>query len=465
MLRQKLLVTGLVLLAGTAACAQGRSATAGTAAATTAAQKPGAQVRTKTLKNGLKVIVWSDPDNPSVALYNWFRVGSRNERPGITGLSHFFEHMMFNGAKKYGPGEFDRVMEAHGGRNNAYTSEDVTVYQDWFPRSALEKIFDLEADRLQSLAIDPKVVESERGVVYSERRSSVDNDNNGLLMEQVQATAFVAHPYQFPVIGWPSDIESWKQEDLERYFRTYYAPNNATLIAVGAVTPEEIFSLAEKYLEPIPAQPEPEPVRTQEPPQQGERRVVVRKMAQAPLLQMAFHGLKGSDAEAPALDLLVRILTEGDSSRLHRRLVEEEQVAISVGGYRGAGFDPSLTWMLVDLPPGGDLGKAEALLDEELSKVVSAGVSDAELRKAKNIAVAEFWRSLETNSGRAQALGTYEVFHGDWQKLFQAPERYEAVTREQVQKVAAKVFARNNRSVGVLVPEAAADEAKKEAAR
>ena len=464
MLRQKLLVTGLMVLAGTAACAQGKSARTETAT-TAAAPKPDASVRTKTLKNGLKVIVWSDPDNPSVALYNWFRVGSRNERPGITGLSHFFEHMMFNGAKKYGPGEFDGVMEAHGGRNNAYTSEDVTVYQDWFPRSALERIFDLEADRLQHLAIDPKVVESERGVVYSERRSSVDNDNSGLLMEQVQATAFVAHPYQFPVIGWPSDIESWKQEDLERYFRTYYAPNNATLIVVGAVTAEEIFSLAEKYLEPIPAQPQPEPVRTQEPPQQGERRVVVRKLAQAPLLQMAFHGLRGGDAEAPALELLVRILTEGDSSRLHRRLVEDEQVAIGVGSYRGAGFDPSLTWVTVNLPPGGDLGKAESLLDEELGKVVAGGVTDAELRKAKNIVVADFWRSLETNSGRAQELGTYEVFHGDWRKLFDAPTRYEAVTREQVRKVAAKVFARNNRTVGVLVPEAGEAEAKKEAAR
>jgi zinc protease len=179
---------------------------------------------------------------------------------------------------------------------------------------------------------------------------------------------------------------------------------------------------------------------------------------------MAFHGLEGSDADAPALDLLVRILTDGDSSRLHRRLVEETQVAINVSGYRGAGFDPSLTWMLVDLPPGGDLGKAESLLDEELAKVVSGGVSDAELRKAKNIVVADFWRNLETNSGRAQALGTYEVFHGDWKKLFDAPSQYEAVTREQVQKVAAKVFARNNRTVGVLVPEAG-DEAKKEAAR
>ncbi|MFL5351439.1 M16 family metallopeptidase [Archangium sp.] len=469
MLRQKLFVTGMVLLASTAACAEGRAAKTGTPARAPAsaspAAKPGAQVRTKTLKNGLKVIVWADPDNPSVSLYDWFRVGSRNERPGITGLSHFFEHMMFNGAKKYGPGEFDRVMEAHGGRNNAYTSEDVTVYQDWFPRSALETIFDLEADRLQSLAIDPKMVESERGVVYSERRSGVDNNNAGMLMEQVQATAFVAHPYEIPVIGWPSDIESWKQEDLERYFRTYYAPNNATLIVVGAVTPEEIFSLAEKYLEPIPAQPAPEPVRTQEPPQQGERRVVVRKLAQAPLLQLAFHGVRGRDEDAPALDLLMRVLSDGDSSRLHRRLVEEEQVAINVQGLVGEGFDPSLTWLLVDLPPGGDLGKAESLLDAELAKVASAGITDAELRKAKNIVVADFWRNLETNSGRAKALGTYEVFHGDWQKLFRAPELYEAVTGEQVRKVAEKVFARNNRTVGVLVPEAGPDEAKKEAAQ
>ncbi|ATB30777.1 M16 family metallopeptidase [Melittangium boletus] len=466
MRRQKCFIASLMLLAGTAACAQGRAATVPAGAKTaSAAATAAAQVRTRTLKNGLKVIVWPVPANPSVALYDWFRVGSRNERPGITGLSHFFEHMMFNGAKKYGPGEFDRVMEAHGGRNNAYTSEDVTVYQDWFPRSALETIFDLEADRLGHLAIDPKVVESERGVVYSERRSSVDNDNSGLLMEQVQATAFVAHPYQIPVIGWPADIESWKQEDLERYFRTYYAPNNATLIVVGAVTPEQVFALAEKYLEPIPSQPEPEPVRTQEPVQQGERRVTVRKLAQAPLLQMAFHGLRARDDDAPALDLLMRLLSDGDSSRLHRRLVEEERVAIQVTGYVGAGFDPSLSWLLVDLPPGGDLAKAEALLDEELAKVRTAGVTDAELRKAKNIVVADFWRHLETNDGRARALGTFEVFHGDWKKLFGAPERYEAVTREQVRQVAIKVFGQNNRTVGVLVPETDAGEAKQEAAR
>jgi zinc protease len=455
----------MALLAGcSAARAQEKAALEkGAKSAQTAAPKLGAGIEVRTLKNGLKVIVWPDRDIPSVSLYNWFRVGSRNERPGITGLSHFFEHMMFNGAKKYGPGEFDRVMEARGGRNNAYTSEDVTVYQDWFPRSALETIFDLEADRLSSLAFDPKVIESERGVVYSERRSSVDNDNAGALMEQVQATAFVAHPYGIPVIGWPSDIEAWKLEDLQQYFKTYYAPNNATLIVTGAVTAEEIFALAEKYLGPIPSQPAPEPVRTTEPEQQGERRVVLRKQAQAPLLQAAWHGVSAKAEDAPALGMLLRILAEGDSSRLHRRLVEEAQVALQVQTMMGAGFDPSLVWLMVDLPPGGDLGKVEKLLDAELARVVAEGVTDAELRKAKNIVLADFWRSLETNSGRAQALGTYEVFHGDWRKLLEVPTRYEAVTRDEVRKVAARIFNPSHRTVGWLVPTEGAPDADKAA--
>jgi zinc protease len=463
MRRQRWLVTALALLAGSAAGAQEK----GAKPVPVAAPKLGAGVEARTLKNGLKVIVWPDQDIPSVALYNWFRVGSRNERPGITGLSHFFEHMMFNGAKKYGPGEFDRVMEARGGRNNAYTSEDVTVYQDWFPRSALETIFDLEADRLSSLAIDPKIVESERGVVYSERRSAIDNDNAGALMEQVQATAFVAHPYQFPVIGWPSDIEAWTQEDLQQYFRTYYAPNNATLIVTGAVTPAEIFALAERYLEPIPAQKPPEAVRTQEPEQQGERRVVLRKLAQSPLLQAAYHGVAAKDEDAPALGMLVRILADGDSSRLHRRLVEETQAAIRVQSFFSPGFDPGLVWLQVDLPPGGDLTRVEKLLDEELAKVVAEGVTDAELRKAKNIVLADFWRSQETNSGRAQALGTYEVFHGDWRKLLEAPARYEKVTREEVRKVAARIFHPHRRTVGWVVPTEKAEEKaqQKEAVR
>src|SRR5689334_18604050 len=260
--------------------------TAGAVAAATPAKPapvtrvPGAdQVHATTLANGMKVIIWTDRDIPNVALYNWVRVGSRNEVPGITGIAHFFEHMMFNGTSKRTPGEFDRLMEAQGGSNNAFTSDDVTVYQDWIPRTALDLAFDLEADRLANLAFDPKIIESERGVVYSERRLRTEDSNDGFLAEQVQATAFVAHPYQNPTVGWPADIQGWKIEDLQKFFKTNYAPNNCTLILVGDVSAEEGFAFAKKYLEPIPRQDPPPPVRTVEPEQLGEKRVYVQRDA------------------------------------------------------------------------------------------------------------------------------------------------------------------------------------------
>src|SRR5690606_16235502 len=223
-------------------------------ASSAVAQVPGkSEVQAVTLANGMRVIVWPDHDIPNVALYNWVRVGSRNEVPGITGLAHFFEHMMFNGTSTRPPGEFDRVLEANGARNNAFTSNDVTVYQDWFPRAALETVFELEADRLRNLAFDPEVIESERGVVHSERRLRVDDNQAGRLMEQVQATAFLAHPYGIPTIGWPSDILAWTIDDLKAFFATYYAPNNCTLVLVGDVDVQETIALARKYFGSIPA--------------------------------------------------------------------------------------------------------------------------------------------------------------------------------------------------------------------
>ena len=196
------------------ACAFALALSSTAAFAAPATGVPGSEaIASKTLANGLKIIVWPDHDIPNANFYTFYKVGSRNEYPGITGLAHYFEHMMFNGTTRRAPGAFDREMEAAGGSNNASTSNDLTIYTDWFPSSALETIFDLEGDRMANLAFDPKVVESERGVVYSERRSSVDNDNFGTLLEQMQATAFTAHPYQFPTIGWPSDIEHWKLDD------------------------------------------------------------------------------------------------------------------------------------------------------------------------------------------------------------------------------------------------------------
>lgn len=422
------------------------------AASTPSAAALGDDVRSLVLDNGMTVIVWPDHDIPNVALYNFVRAGSRNEAPGTTGLAHFFEHMMFNGTSRREPGEFDRLMEAEGGANNAFTSEDITVYQDWFPKTALETVFDLEADRLANLAFVPEVVESERGVVYSERRLRTEDDNEGRLMEQVQATAFLAHPYGNPVIGWPSDIESWTQEDLERFFTTYYAPNNCTLVVVGDVDPDEVFRLAREYFGPIPAQEPPPPIRTREPEQQGERRVVIEADAQTPLLQFAYHALAAADPDMPAFELLMRILTDGDSSRLHRALVEQQRVAVSVDGYWQEGFDPGLAWFFLTLPAGSDPAAAEAAFTAELERVARDGVTAAELAKAKSLVSAGFWRSLATIDGKARSLGTYQVFHGDYRKLFDAAERYEAVTADDVQRLAATLLVPRNRTVGVLLP-------------
>jgi zinc protease len=440
------LFPSLLLIVATAAGAATK-----TSRPTAPARVPGAnQVHSTTLANGMKVIVWTDRDIPNIALYNWVRVGSRNEVPGITGLAHFFEHMMFNGTAKRAPGEFDRLMEAQGGSNNAYTSDNVTVYQDWIPRSALELALDLESDRLANLSFDPKVVESERGVVYSERRLSVEDNNSGFLVEQVQATAFVAHPYQIPTIGWPADIQNWKIEDLQKFFKTNYAPNNCTLILAGDLTAEEGFALAKKYLEPIPRQEPPPPVRTTEPEQLGEKRVYVQRDAQTPLLYYAYKSPAANDPQGPALNLLMSILAEGDSSRLHRLLVEEKKLAIEVAGYFSEGFDPGLTWVQLTLPEGTKPGDAERALDAALDQVVAQGVTESELTRAKNLYASAFWKQLATINGKAALLGQFEVYEGDYTRLFDSPATYDKVTREDVQKAAALVFQKNRRTVGLL---------------
>jgi zinc protease len=234
-------------------------------------------IKSFTLKNGMKILVLENSAIPNANMYLFYRVGSRNEHVGITGISHFFEHMMFNGAEKYGPKQFDRTMEANGGANNAYTSENITAYTNWFPSSALEVIFDLEADRIAHLNFDSSMIESERGVILSERSTGLENNPMEELWQEVQATAYIAHPYMWPVIGWESDIKNWTKQDLENYFHTYYAPNNCLVVISGDVKFDEVKKLAEKYWEPIPAAPSPRKVHTIEPEQTGERTVFVQR--------------------------------------------------------------------------------------------------------------------------------------------------------------------------------------------
>lgn len=407
-------------------------------------------VKSFTLKNGMKFFVLEDKSIPNANLYLFFKVGSRNEYIGITGISHFFEHMMFNGAKKYGPKEFDRVMEANGGSNNAYTTENITVYTDWFPKQSLEIIFDLESDRIANLNFDSKMIESERGVILSERSTGLENNPLEQLWQELQATAFVAHPYMWPVIGWESDIKNWTKEDLENYFHTYYAPNNCIAVISGDVNLNEVKQLAEKYFEPIPSGPRPREIHTVEPEQTGERRLFVKREVPSPYLMMAFHVPQTGSDEYYAIELLNSILSEGASSRLYQSIVEQKQLAIEVGTYYPNAFDPTLFYFYGICNDGVKASQLENAILEEIDKVITKGVSEAELQKVKNQKLMQFYRTTETINGMSNTIGTYELFFGDYKKLFTAPEDYKKVTVSDIQNIAAKYFTKQNRTVGIL---------------
>jgi zinc protease len=411
------------------------------------------EVKTFTLDNGMKFLVLEDHSIPNANMYLFYKVGSRNEYPGITGLSHFFEHMMFNGAKKYGPKEFDRVMEAHGGANNAYTSENLTVYTNFFPSDSLEIIFDLEADRIANLSFDDEMIESERGVILSERNTYMENSNIALLGEQVQATAFIAHPYQWSVLGWESDIRNWSKADLQRYFHTYYAPNNCLVAVVGDVKVDAVKSLAEKYFEPIPAQDPPRQVHTVEPEQRGERRIFVKKKVSSPNVMIVYHTPETGTADSYVLVLLDNILSSGRSSRLYSTLVDQKQKATAVYTSLDFSFDPYMFTIYTVCAGESAAGDLEAEIYAILDDIAQNGVTEKELEKAKNQKTMEFYRAMQTIDGKANTLGDFELFLGDYKKLFELPQEFDKITVEDIKRVAGKYFVKANRTVGILASE------------
>lgn len=407
-------------------------------------------IQSFTLKNGMKVLVLEDHSIPNANMYTFWKVGSRNERPGITGLSHFFEHMMFNGAKKYGPKMFDRVMEANGGANNAYTSENLTVYTDWFPASAIEVMFDLEADRIQHLNIDAKMVASERGVVASERTTGLENNNFDAISQEVNGAAFRAHPYSWPIIGHKSDIESWTLKDLQDFHKTYYAPNNALVVIAGDVQFKQVKQLAEQYFEPIPAQAPPQKVRTVEPEQKGERRVYLHKASvTTPNILMAYHVPATDHPDFYALNILDEILSNGNSSRLYKALVDQ-QIATNVTTYIPEAFDPFLFYVWATAAKDVSAEQVEKAITAQLNLIMKQGVSEKELQKAKNRKTVEFYRTMATINGKANTIGTYETFFGDYHKLFNATDEYAKVTVDDIQRVVKTYLKKSNRTVGVL---------------
>lgn len=414
------------------------------------AQPKADDVKSFTLKNGMKFLVLEDNSIPNANMYIFYRVGSRNEHPGITGLSHFFEHMMFNGAKKYGPKLFDQTMEYNGGSNNAYTTQDVTVYTNWFPASATDVIFDLEADRISSLSIDSAMVESERGVVLSERSTGLENSPWRLLWENVQATAFQEGAYHWPVIGYEEDIKNWTKEDLEYYFKTYYAPNNAVVVISGNVKLADVKAMAEKYLEPIPAQPQPKPVHLVEAPQKGERRIVVQKQVANPYLTIAYRVPEAKHEDYYALDILSSILSRGRSSRLYSSIVDSLQLATSVFANFNTSFDETLFTLNAVANRNVKAESIEGAIYKELEKIQKEGITEKELQKVKNQMLIDLYNQLETINGKSNNLGTYEVYFGDYRKMFDAPKEYNKVTAADIKRVANTYFKKSNRTVGVL---------------
>jgi zinc protease len=420
-----------------------------------------ANVQEASLPNGLQIRLIPSDAVPMVSYYTFFRVGSRNERPGITGISHLFEHMMFNGAKKYGPGAFDKVLESSGGSSNAYTTNDLTVYHEEFVSESLEKVIDLESDRMRSLTINDKVLERERHVVMEERRLRVDNEIIGTLDEELATLVWKAHPYRWPVIGWMKDIEAISSEDCREFFRTYYAPNNATVYVVGDFDPKQALALIKKYYGTIPKGPPAPAVLDSEPDQKGERRALVEWPAQAPSVLIGYRGPKATGDDTLVLDVIQYALSVGQSSRLKKELVYGQELAVSVSADWGWRIDPGVFMFHLELKPGAKAAEVEKALYAQLEKVAREGLTDSELVKAKNNLKAHLLRELATNGGRANSFGTNEMLFGSWASGLELPIRYDAITNAQVKQVAAKIFADHNRSVTTVLPKPSQETAGK----
>ncbi len=411
------------------------------------------EVQEHRLDNGLRILMLEDHSAPVVSLQVWFDVGSRNERPGITGISHMIEHMMFRGSAKYGPEEHANIVKAHGGKLNAFTSEDMTVYFENISADQLELVIHLEAERLANLRLAEEAFQAERDVVAEERRMGVDNSVFGAAWERAQAASYIAHPYSWSVVGWMSDIQGYEVADLQAYRDVYYQPNNATAILVGDFDPERALELFQTYYGAIPAGPEPPAVRTVEPPQQGERRVRLERPAQLPFLFATYHIPEGAHEDLAAIQVAQKILADGESSRIYRRCVYDEQLASYAGGFVGENRDPGLFWAYVFVNPGVDVAAAEEALLEEVEGLAANPPTERELAKARNQLEADFVFGLQTVMGKGMALGTSAVLHdGDYRAFIERPERYRAVTADDVVRVVEEYFVPSNRTVLTLIP-------------
>lgn len=404
------------------------------------------------LENGLKVLLLEEPKAPLVTVQVWYRLGSRNEVQGRTGLSHLLEHMMSKGTARYGPQQFSRIIQRYGGEDNAFTSDDSTGYVAKLPADRVELALELEADRMANLLLDPQEVETEKKVVLEERRLTTEDDPISALAEEVLAAAFKSHPYGQPTIGFASDIEGLTREDLLDHYRTYYVPNNAVLVVVGDVKTPELLARIRLHFGKIPRGPDPPKVRAREPAQQGERRVYLRKEVELPFVYMAFHVPNLTHPDSYALMVLEVLLSGGQSARLYRSLVYERQLALSAeASYERVTWDPHLFSCYASVMPGRTTEEVEKALTEEIEKLKREPISDRELQKAKNQLETAFLLGQDSILDSAEELASYEMA-ASWKLWGDYLAGVRSVTKDDLLRVARRYLDEDNRTVGILVP-------------
>ena len=407
-------------------------------------------VRETVLPNGLKVLTKELHAAPVVTVWTLYRAGSRNERPGTTGISHVLEHMLFRSTTAMKTGEIDRLIQLAGGRHNAYTSYDYTAYHVTLPSDRLETALRIESDRMLNCALDPDELKTELGVVLSELQGRL-NDPEELLEESTRATAFLRHPYRNLIIGWKADVESLTREAVLEYYRTHYQPNNAVLVIVGDIQTEATLDLVRRYFGGLPKGPTPPPVLAREPARHGERRVVVRGAGSTAYLQVFFDTPAAGHPDNYALTVLDGILTNGKSSRLHKALVETDLVASLSSDYAPR-KDPGWFAFYATARAGVPHQRIEESLIKELERIRAEGVTDRELQKAINQVRADLTMEYGSVSGLARAIGQLEMT-SSYREFGHVLDRIQQVTADNIRRVARTYFDADRRTVGWFVPE------------
>lgn len=417
------------------------------------------EVQPHRLSNGLQVLLHEDHSAPILTWQVFYRCGSRNERPGVTGISHLLEHMMFNGSAHYGPKEFDRLLEAAGGTSNGYTWKDYTSFMETFPPDALDLVLDLEADRMRGLAITAANLEQERGIVSEERRYAVENDNDGALTEALEGLLFLADPYRTPEVGWMADIQAIRQADVQAWYDRCYAPANALVVVAGDFRASAVVEGLERRFGGLaPGEQVSPPPYVDVDPSGLRYAELVRPAGQARFL-VGWWGPGASASDTPALELLQHLLADGRASLLVDRLVYQDGVLVDLTASFVSLQGASVFVIDATLAEGTTPLEAEEALGRVLGEVRNRAPEAERLDRARRQAEMELYGALSTVEGKADLLGSTQILEGDWQSVARRPDAWAQVTPEQVRVAASRWLAPERRTVVALYPEDPAGDA------